>query len=362
MTNIKSSSSACCRIFATLLVSFGSLASVEAAVAAAKRDDGQRLRIVGGLGAAPRDARLEAPFWAKELPRLSAGKFAAEMVPLNQAGVARHDMLRLMQLGVVPFGTALYGQMAAQGPEFSAPDLAGLNPDMRTLRKTVVALRPHLERALRQQREIEVLALSAYPAGIIFCNKPRNGVRSIAGRRVRVSGPTSADFVEALGGVPVVTLFNDIIANMQSDAIDCAITGAMPGNAIGLHRLSTHLHAMPVTWGLALFGTNSTIGEQLDPELRTLLRREQPRLEAAIWDDAEQETAGGIACNAGDASCTGGTAGSMIAVRASVAGEERRKEMVRSRILPRWIRRCGPSCGDLWNKTLTPVTRIKVAL
>ena len=324
MKNTKSSSSAWRRIFGALLVSFASLASIEAAVAAAKSDDGQKLRIIGGLGAAPRYARLEAPFWTKELPRLSAGKFAAEIVPLDQAGVARHDMLRLMQLGVVPF-------------------------------------RPHLERARRQQREIEVLALYAYPAQIIFCNKPLNGLRSIAGRRVRVSGPTSADFVEALVGLPVVILFTDIITNMQSGAIDCAITGSMSGNAIGLHRLSTHLHAMPVTWGLALFGTNSAIWERLDAELRILLRRELPRLVAAIWDDAERETAGGIACNAGNASCTGGRAGSMIAVRASVADEELRKELVRSRILPRWIQRCGPSCGDLWNKTLAPVTGIKVA-
>lgn len=345
MTNTKSSSSACCRIFVAPLVSF---ASIEAAVAAAKSDNGQKLRMIGGLGTAPRYARLEAPFWTKQLPRPSAGKFAAQIVPLDRAGVARHDMLRLIQLGVVPFGAALFSQMAEQDLEFSAPDLAGLNPDMRTLRKTAAAFRPHLERALRQQREVEVLALYAYPAQIIFCNKPLNGLRSIAGRRVRVLGPTLADFVEALGGVPIVNLVNDIIANMQSGAIDCAITDSISGNAIGLHRVMTHLHAMPVTWRLALFGANAGFWAQLDPEPRSLLRRELPRLEAAIWDDAERETAGG-------------TAGSMIAVRASVADEELRKNIVRSRILPRWIQRCGPSCGDLWNKTLAPVTGIRAA-
>jgi TRAP-type C4-dicarboxylate transport system substrate-binding protein len=270
-------------------------------------------------------------------------------------------MLRLMQLGVVPFGTALFSQLTAQDPEFSAPDLAGLNPDMRTLRKTVSAFRPHLERALRQQRGIEVLALYAYPAQMIFCNKPLSGLSSIAGLRVRVSGPTSADFIEALGGVPVITAFNDIIGNIQAGAIDCAITGSMSGNAIGLHRFTTYLHSMPVTWGLALFGANSATWEQLDPELKSLLRRELPRLEAAIWDDAERETVGGIACNTGAATCTGGTAGSMVAVNTSAADEELRKEIMRTKVLPRWIQRCGPSCGDLWNKTLASVTGIKAA-
>ena len=66
-----------------------------------------KLRIVGGLAGLNQYTRQEEPFWSKELARLSGGKFDAEIVPFDRAGVPGGEMLRLLQLGVVPFGTTL---------------------------------------------------------------------------------------------------------------------------------------------------------------------------------------------------------------------------------------------------------------
>ena len=46
-----------------------------------------RLRIVGGLAGISQYIRQEEPFWTKELARLSAGRFQAEIVPFDRAGV-----------------------------------------------------------------------------------------------------------------------------------------------------------------------------------------------------------------------------------------------------------------------------------
>jgi len=119
----------------------------------------------------------------------------------------------------------------------------------------------------------------------------------LAGRRVRVSGPSQSDLIEALGGLPVTTGFADIVANVRSGNIDCAITGTMSGNTIGLHELTTHLQTTPVSWGLAAFVANSAAWNALDAPTRELLRRELPKLEQSIWDEGARETGEGIACN-----------------------------------------------------------------
>ena len=132
--------------------------------ARALAESGQKLRIVGGLAAARQYIRHEEPFWSKELLRLSHGKFSAEIVPFDRAGVPGQDMLRLMQLGVVPLGTLQLNRIASQEPEFNAPDLAGLNPDMATLKKNVGAFRLYLEKTLRERYGIELLpALPPFP-------------------------------------------------------------------------------------------------------------------------------------------------------------------------------------------------------
>lgn len=151
--------------------------------ARALAESGQKLRIVGGLAAARQYIRHEEPFWSKELLRLSHGKFSAEIVPFDRAGVPGQDMLRLMQLGVVPLGNLQLNRIASQEPEFNAPDLAGLNPDMATLKKNVGAFRPYLEKTLRERYGIELLTIYVYPAQVVFCKNPLATMADLAGRR-----------------------------------------------------------------------------------------------------------------------------------------------------------------------------------
>jgi TRAP-type C4-dicarboxylate transport system substrate-binding protein len=316
----------------------------------------KRLRIVGGLAGVNQYTRQEEPFWTQELPKLTGGKVTAEIVPFDRAGIRGQEMLRLMQLGVVPYGTALLGLTAAQEPLFAAPDLAGLSPDMKTARRTVAAFRPYLEKTLRERYGIELLAVYAYPAQVIFCNKPFTSLADLAGRRTRTSSPPQADLVEALGGVPVQTGFAEIMANMKSGNIECAITGTMSGNTIGLHEATTHIHSMAINWGLSIFGANLAAWNSLSPEVRTTLRRELPKLEQAIWAEAERETGEGIACNVGTAACTEGRKGRMVEVKPAPTDDARRRTIFVGTVLSRWVHRCGAHCAEVWNQTIGPVS------
>lgn len=317
-----------------------------------------KLRVVGGLAALTQFTRWEEPFWSKELLRLSGGRYSADIVPFDRAGVPGVEMLRLLQLGVVPFGTTLMSSLYAQYPQYTAPDLAGLNPDMASLRLSLSAFRPYLEKTLREQHGVEVLAVYTYPAQVLFCKKPLSGLADLAGRRIRVSSVGQADFVGALGAQPVSTPFNEMVASLQSGNVECAITGTMSGNTMGLHTMTSYLYAMPLTWGLAIFGANRTAWEALPPDLRSLLRGELPKLEASIWDESERDTADGLACNSGAAGCKAGRKGAMSIVPVSTQDERRRQEIFKTTVLAQWIKRCGARCGDTWNQTVGPVRQI----
>lgn len=320
-----------------------------------------KLRIVGGLAGINQYTRQEEPFWSKELLRLSGGRFDAEIVPFDRAGVPGTEMLRLLQLGVVPFGTTLMSSFTAQYPEYTAPDLAGLNPDIATLKSTLAAFRPYLEKRLREQHGVEPLAVYVYPAQVVFCKKPLRGLADLAGRRTRVSSSTQADFVGALGGVAVLTGFSQIVPSLTDGNTECAITGTMSGNTLGLPGITTHVHALPITWGLAIFGANRAAWDALPPDLRALLRRELPRLEAAIWDESERETSDGMACNRGLPACQGGRKGQMVMVPTSSQDERSRQEILASTVLPRWVQRCGARCAQVWNQTIGPVRGVSAS-
>ena len=320
-----------------------------------------RLRIVGGLDTISQYTRQEEPFWTKDLARLSNGRFQADIVPFNRAGVPGAEMLRLLQLGVVPFGTVLMSSFSSQYPQYTAPDLAGLSPDIATLRTTLAAFRPYLEKSLREQHGVEALAVYVYPAQVVFCKKPLRSLADLSGRRVRVSGASQADFFGALGAVPVLTSFLQIVPSLTAGNTDCAVTGTTSGNTLGLHKLTTHIHALPVTWGLAVFGANRAAWLALPADLRALLSRELPRLEAAIWAESERETANGFACNRGAPTCMGGSQGAMTVVPVTAQDERSRQEILTTTVLPRWVQRCGARCAELWNQTIGPVRGLVAA-
>ena len=158
--------------------------------------------------------------------------------PFDRSGIRGQEMLQLMRLGVVPFGTILLALASADEPELNALDLPMLNPDIATLRRTVTLWRPRIETLLRERYGIRLLAVYTYPAQVMFCQQAFTGLGDLAGRRVRVSSVGQSELIEALGATPVVTPFAEIVPAIRGGVVQCAITGTLSGNAIGVHEVT----------------------------------------------------------------------------------------------------------------------------
>ena len=315
------------------------------------------LRIVGGLAGVNQYTRYEGPFWSQRLKERTGGRVTAEIAPFDQSGIQGREMLRLLSLGVIPFGTVL-PSASTEDPELAALDLPLVSPDLATLRRVVAAYRPQVERFLYERYGLELLAVYTYPAQVLYCREAFRSLGDLKGRRVRTSSVSQAEMVEALGGIPVVTPFADIVPSVQRNVVDCAITGTLSGNSIGLHEVTSHVHDMAISWGISLFAANGDAWRALAPAVRALLRREVGGLEADIWKGAERETAEGLACNAGEPSCTVGRPGRMARVPLSPDDVGRRSDLIASAILPGWLARCGNACADAWNRSVGPLFAI----
>ncbi len=317
-----------------------------------------QLRVVGGLANGRKYREFEEPFWTRSVRELTGGRISASIVPFDQAGVPAHDMLRLVQLGVVPIGTVLASRSAGLDPELVAMDLPGMNADMATLRRNAAAYRPHLVRVLRERHGVRLLAMYTYPPQVMFCSRPFAGLTAVEGLRVRVSDGAQGEMIKAFGGVPVHTEFADIVRAARSGSIDCALTSATGGNLLGLHEVMTHIDRSAVSWGMVFLVANEAAWSELPKESTDSIQRALSELERSIWDDSETEAANGIACNTGAASCTSARRGKMIQVPHDPADEARMRALLNARILPEWAKRCGAACVMAWNQTLRTTTGI----
>ena len=161
-----------------------------------------KLQIVGGLGGVSQYTKLEKPFWETEITQRSQGRISATIRPLDGGGLRGQEMLQLMRLGVVPFGTALLSLATGDDPELNVVDLPVLNPDMVTLRQTVHVFRGRLRDILLERYNIELLGIYTYPAQVLFCSVTFTGLDDLAGRRVRTSSVSQSELMSALGAIP----------------------------------------------------------------------------------------------------------------------------------------------------------------
>jgi TRAP-type C4-dicarboxylate transport system substrate-binding protein len=333
---------ACAGMLAVGLTGHGALAA----------DGPIQIKVVGGLAGVSQYTKLEEPFWTQQVPILTQGRVQAEIHPFDRSGLPGQEMLQLMRLGVVPFGTALLALVSGDEPELNAVDLPTLNPDMATLKRTVELYREQLHDTLQQKYGVELLGIYAYPAQVLYCAESFKSLRDLAGRKVRTSSVGQSEMMTALGAIPIVTPFSEIVNAIKTDVVDCAITGTMSGGEIGLPNVTSYVSPLSISWGLSFFGANKLAWDQLPPDIRSELQTGIHNLEASIWDAADRETAGGLACDLGASGCPGGKIYHMKLVPITPEDETLRKQLLIKSILPKWIQRCGSECVTAWNQTL----------
>lgn len=319
---------------------------------AASESPKDHLRIVGGLAGVNQFTRHEEPFWARQLPGLTQDLVTTEIVPFDKAGLTGPELLRAVQIGAAPFGTVILSLAAVADPELDLADLAGLNPDFDSLRRSVQGLRPRVAKLLKQKYDLELLAVYTYPAQVVYCTRAFNKLADLAGRRVRVAAGSQADFIASLGARPVQMPFSQVVQGIKAGSVDCAVTGTMSGNTIGLHEVTSHIHTMALNWGLAAFVVQAERWRDLHPTVRAVLERELPILEREIWAEAQRETEDGLACNTGAARCKGGRRGQMTLVQDTPADHRLRLELLHQTALPVWLQRCGAHCTTHWQALL----------
>ena len=319
-----------------------------------------RLQIIGGLAGVTQYTKIEQPFWQSGIEALSGGKISATIRPLNGGGLRSQEMLQLMRLGVVTFGTAILSDVEGEVPELNAVDLPALNPDVATLRQSVDAFREHLRELLRDRFGIELLGVYVYPAQVLFCAKPFKGLDDLAGRKVRTSSVGQSEMMAALGALPTILPFAQITAALRDGIADCAITGTLSGYEIGLPNVSTTVHTFAISWGVSIFGANVAYWNSLPADARGIIRHGVTQLEEKIWSQAQADTELGLACDAGKATCSlGKPERPMTVVPTSAADKERRRKLLTDVVLPHWFARCGPDCVASWNTYLKPIHDIE---
>ncbi len=318
------------------------------------------LNVVGNIGITTQSKELEQPFWTKVLPEASGGAITAQIKPWNEMGLKGPEVMKLLSQGLFDVGTTQLGFMAGDAPINDATDLSGVSTTLETFRDVTQKFRPHLESYYEKSLNLKVLGLWSFQAQVLYCRDEINGLSSLKGRKVRVSGASQADFVEYFGGSGINLAFGEVQQALQNGVIDCAITGTLGGYKAKWFEGAKFLYPLPINWGSSVSAMNMAAWKKLDPSVQKLLTSEIAKLEQRIYEQNKRENDIGIACNTGVGNCTEGAAAKMALVPVTNADLELRRKALDEAVLPRWGKRCGAECVKAWNASVGPVVNLTV--
>ncbi|MEO5844017.1 MAG: TRAP transporter substrate-binding protein [Caldimonas sp.] len=342
----------------TMLVLAAACAAVVATSAAAQALPKTQLKVVGSISSLTQYKDYEVPFWTKTLAEKSGGAITAEVKGFNEMGLKGPEVLRLMGQGVMEIGATVVAYLAADDPANEMLDIAGLLPDVASARKVTDSLRPFYEKLYREKFGVELLGFGTYPAQVLYCNGEIKGLADIKGKKVRAAGRSQSELIQALGGTPVTLAFGEVVPALQNKTVDCAITGTLSGNAAKWNEVTTHLLAMPLSWGQIAYAANAKSWQAYDPKVRAVIETEIKNLEKAVWDGADNFTQQGYECNAGTDKCTLGQKGKMKIVQPSAADRDLLRKTLQDVTLPKWAERCTAACVAEFNGSVGKLTGV----
>lgn len=317
-----------------------------------------RLKVVGSWDYLAQYRDFEEPFWTKTIPELTHGAVTADVTSFNRMGLKGTEIVRLMKLGMIDFGTTVLAYGAEADIESEGVDLAGLSETVDEAHAIAAAYLPVLDEFFQKKHGIKVLSIFPYPAQMIFCKREVKGLADLKGRKIRVGTRAIAEFVEAVGGVALNVPFGDAYAKLKEGGVDCGITGTLPGNSARWYEVTQHIYPLPLGWSMSMQAVSLNAWNALDPAVQALLSVEVPKLSESIWERAGYESTQGLNCNTGQGECVLGTPAHMTLDRVSDADRQLLARVLRQVVVKRWAQRCSAECVDKWNASVGPLVHI----
>ena len=326
------------------------LATGIAGVALASDLPATEFNYVGTWGALSLFNKVERPFWEEAVPERSGGAISVKVQPFSEMGLQGGEILRLLRNGVLDMSATLLSYVGGEVPEAEAIDLAGITRNIDDAHKISDAYKPVLAEVFEERYGVKLLAIIPYHAQIAYCRQPIASIEDFDGLKVRASGRSQGDMIEALGGIPVGMAFGEVVPALEKGVVDCAITGALSGNLAKWHQTTTHLYPLPISWAITFVAANGDFWNGLDPAVQAFLETEIGAWEDSAWESGRSETNDGISCNTGGA-CVDGNVASMTLIPVQDSDYDRIREIMADVVVPRWAARCGADCADRWNRT-----------
>jgi TRAP-type transport system periplasmic protein len=346
----------------TLLWTVASVAMCIGLTAAAAELRLTHLKVLVPETTTPMTQMLETPFWSETVAQASGGKVTADVMPIDQMGIADTAVLRLLKLGIFDIATIAIAKVSGDDPRFEGCDLAGMSRDIDVARKACDAYRAVLDRLIKEKWNAKVLMIATAPPQVIWCKGKIGGLADLKGRKIRVFNKSMTNLLQGVGAGSIAINFAEVVPALQTGVVDCAVTGSLTGNTARWTEVTDYIYPLYMGWAISVHAANLHSWNRLDPQVQAFLLKEYAAFEDKYWETMRQAMNEADGCNTGKGPCTMGRLAKMTLVTITDEDNALRKKIIEDSVLRQWVARAGKDAAKEWNTTVGPAVGMKAPI
>ncbi|HVZ51912.1 MAG TPA: TRAP transporter substrate-binding protein [Pseudolabrys sp.] len=345
------------------LIAAALLSALAVAPAAAEDLPTHHFKGIASFSSSPVYSTRAKPFW-EQVAKDSNGKITADVLTIDQLGLKGGEVFRTIKSGLFNYVTNVMSFAAGDDPRNEALDIAGIAQTVPEVESMDRAYRPVLEKLYETKYNLKLMGVWPIGPVVIWCNAPVTSLADLKGKKVRAFNRTMSDFVQGAGAVPVSMSFGEMVTGLQRGTVDCAITSPRSGLKAGLAEVTTHVLPVSLGWAAVIDAFNVGAWKALDKPTQDFLKAHYDALRQKVYKEVDDETEDAYRCLQGKKPCDspGPMKQPLVVTPLSAKDKAEVAEIVKTKILPGWAKRCGAECTDEWNKTVGKSLGITLAV
>lgn len=323
----------------------------------------ERLSYVGSWSSLSNYKEFEEPFWKKHVPEASKGQWSVDISTFDQMGLNGSEVFRMLSKGAFSIGTTDIAYLLSNAPELGGANLPMLITSEKMARDVMDIYTPVLQDILTKRFSgAKLLGTSHFPQQALFCRDKIKGMSDLKGKKIRATGRSVAQFLNAIGAEGVTISFAEVPGALERGVIDCAFTGTLSAYQAGWHEVSKYVYPLPVAgWDFILTAMNGDQWKKLPQDAQQwLLEQVKKNYEGPAWAGADAAYNEGIACLTGQ-DCKYGAPAHMTLVPVTDEELKAARDISVKQVIPMWVDLVDQGAIKNWNETVGKVTDLELA-
>jgi TRAP-type C4-dicarboxylate transport system substrate-binding protein len=291
--------------------------------------------------------------WAQSVEKRTNGRVKFEFTSLPELGLGGAETIRVIKTGIVDVAEVYGGYVAGELPMLEILEIPGIFPDPETAKKAILAWKPHEAKILEERANAVLLAMAVYPDQAIFSKRPVRTLGDFKGLKTRVHSVALASLVAGLEGEPLTVAFAEVYTALERGTLDGAITGTKPGLGLRWYEVAQYLVGPISMRPHVALSINKNIWKRIPKDLQAILKEEAEAIvEGRAFEAIEVWNREGIDKNVEKG---------MEHQPFSPEVQEAIKEILRTKVVPDWVRRAGGQpAAQRFNEIIAPLVGFTV--